>query len=253
MLQWLRNYRRRRVQARPFPASWPDIVSRNARFRARLDPELQRKLDQAIQVLVHEKNWEGCGGLSLGDEHRVTIAAHAARLTLGFDGDFFDDLRSVLIYPSAYEAPSRDILGPGVVVEGLSGRVGEAWNRGPVILAWSDVLHSTRQPHMGRNVVLHEFAHILDLRNGRVADGIPVIESFDEANEWLDVTKLDYQRLCDDCRHRRSSVMDCYGTTNEAEFFAVATEAFFESPRKMVSEWPDLFRILRRFYRQNPI
>jgi Mlc titration factor MtfA (ptsG expression regulator) len=251
VLRWLRQYRRRRIQSSPFPAAWSDILAANAPFRSRLAPAAQRKLDHSIQVLVAEKNWEGCGGLSLSDEHRVTIAAHVARLTLGFDDEYFDDVPSILIYPSAYEAPSLDVLGPGVVVEGRSGRLGEAWYRGPVILAWSDVPRAAR-PRGYQNVVLHEFAHHLDMRNGRSADGVPVIESAEAAKQWLEVVPRDFNRLCSACRHGEAQVLDCYGATSMSEFFAVATEAFFETPRQLASTWPDLFQVLHRFYRQLP-
>ncbi len=251
MFRLLQKYRRRRLQLRPLPASWAETVARHAPFRARMTPELQRKLDVGIQVLVAEKNWEGCGGLRINDEHRVTISAHAARLTLGFDDDYFDDVLSILVYPDAYEAPSRDVVGPGVIVEGAASRLGEAWYRGPIVLAWSDVLQAGRGRHP-RNVVVHEFAHKLDMRNGPSADGVPVIESIADAKQWVRVTQRDYARLCAACRHGARQILDCYGTTNTAEFFAVATEAFFETPRELAADWPDLFKVLRKFYRQQP-
>ena len=229
-----------------------NILARNASFRSRLDPEQRSKLDHAIQIFVAEKNWEGCGGMILQDEQRVTIAAHAMRLTLGFDDDYFDELDTVLVYPTAYEAPSRRVLGSTVVLEGRSARSGESWYHRPVILAWSDVLSATHPSKRSHNVVLHEFAHQLDTRNGRFADGVPVIDSFEEADEWLKVTNRAYEKLCHACRQGKVGVLDCYGTTNMAELFAVATEAFFERPRDLAKSWPDLFRVLQHFYQQDP-
>lgn len=251
-MSWLRNRRRRRFTVNSFPESWQSILARNAPFRSHLEPQRRQKLDHAIQVFVAEKNWEGCGGLILQDEQRVTIAAHAMRLTLGFADDYFDALASILVYPTAYEAPSRQIIGTSVVLEGTSARSGESWYHGPVILAWSDVLQVTRPARKAHNVVLHEFAHQLDTRNGCPADGVPVIESAKDAERWMAVTGEAYDRLCNICRHSKPNVLDCYGTTNMAEFFAVATEAFFEKPRELATSWPKLYSVLRDFYRQDP-
>jgi len=250
VFSWFRKFRRRSLQARPFPPEWSEIVSRNVPSSLHLPAEQQHRLRQAIHVWVAEKNWEGCGGLLIEDEHRVTIAAHAARLMLGFEDDYVDEVVSILVYPSAYEAHSREYLGGGVVLEGPSSRAGEAWRRGPVILSWPDVLGAGRFQRRHQNVVLHEFAHQLDMRNGGAADGIPVIESASEADEWRQVTGRDFDRLSHLCHVGMMTMLDCYGATNAAEFFAVATEAFFESPARLAIEWTDLYRVLSRFYRQ---
>jgi Mlc titration factor MtfA (ptsG expression regulator) len=246
---WLRHRRRKRLP--PFPASWADILAVHVPFRSRLTQELQQKLDHATQVLVAEKNWEGCGGLTLTDEHRVTIAAHASRLVLGFENDFFEEVPTILVYPTAYQAPTQNVLAPGIILETQSGRLGEAWYRGPVILAWSDVRDAGHGRNRGRNVVLHEFAHHLDMRNGRSADGVPVLESAMQAKRWLAVTSREYQRLRRACQFGQSTALDCYGATNMAEFFAVATEVFFEAPNRLRLEWPELYRVLTEFYRQS--
>ena len=188
----------------------------------------------------------------LGDEHRVTIAAHAMRMTLAFEEDYFEEVLSILVYPSAYEAISHQRLGGGVVIEGKSGRLGEAWYHGPVILAWANVEQTIRHSQSPQNVVVHEFAHQLDMRNGRDADGVPVIESNDQADEWLQVTDRAFERLCQECRREKHSVLDCYGTTNMAEFFAVSSEAYFQVPRQLKSQYPDLFKVLARFYDPAP-
>lgn len=252
MLEWLRHYRRRRFASQALPASWQAILTLRAPFRSQLDPPMREKLDHAMVIFVAEKNWEGCGGLVLQDEHRVTIAAHALRLTLGFEPDYFDEVDSILVYPSSYEAPSHQMVGSGVVLEGTSARLGESWYRGPVILAWSDIIKGTGKSGRANNVVLHEFAHQLDMRNGRDADGVPVIESSEQAEQWLEVVGHDYQRLCRLCQSGRRCVLDCYGTTNMAEFFAVASESFFETPRELKKEWPNLFAVLKRYYCQEP-
>jgi Mlc titration factor MtfA (ptsG expression regulator) len=246
-----RNLRRRRLTNAAFPEPWEATLRAQARFAQLLVPEQQRRLRQSIQILVHEKYWEGCGGLVMSDEIKVTVAAHASRLTLGLEQEFFDHVKTVLVYPDAYTAPSRDVLGPGVVLEGQSERVGEAWHRGPVILAWQEVLGATRRGRRDGNVVLHEFAHQLDMRNGAEADGVPVIESKELAARWVRAMRHHYEWLCRACDHGHPTVLDCYGTMNLAEFFAVVTEAFFERPRALRQQMPQLYELFRDYYRQD--
>jgi Mlc titration factor MtfA (ptsG expression regulator) len=138
------------------------------------------------------------------------------------------------------------------VEEGDSARLGEAWYRGPVILAWSDVLVEGRGERTGRNVTLHEFAHQLDMLNGRDADGTPPLETGDQDRRWLEVLERRYRELVEQCRDGSRMVLDRYGATNRAEFFAVATELFFERPDLMKRELDDLYGLFREYYRQDP-
>ncbi len=248
---WLRRRRRQRLRAAPFRPEWEEILQQHARFYNRLDAGDQTRIQAAIQVFVAEKNWEGCGGQPMRDLHRVTIAAHMARMTLGFTAEYFDEVKSILLYPDAYVAKGQEVIG-GTLVEGDSPRLGEAWYRGPVILSWSDVLASSRGELPGRNVVIHEFAHQLDMRNGRQADGVPAIESPELATRWLQMLRRDFAQLQADCAAGHPPVLDCYGTTNPAEFLAVATEAFFECPQPLREHWPELFGLLREFFGQSP-
>ncbi|MCG6158110.1 M90 family metallopeptidase [Rubinisphaera margarita] len=252
MWNLLRAIVRPEDKSSPLPDTWQQILKVNVPYRNSLSVEMRERLDAGIRRFVEHKYWEGCNGLSVTDEHRLTIAGHAMRLTLGFDDDHFDDVKSILLYPTTYRAVTKDHIGSGVIIEGQSDRLGEAWYRGPVILAWSDIQDEIAQSPSKRNVILHEFAHQLDFRNGRDADGVPPIESETDAERWLDVMRQGFERLCDDCRHRRRPVLDCYGTTNRAEFFAVATEAFFETPEDLKRDWPELHAELRRFFRQDP-
>lgn len=237
----------------PLPQEWQKILEANVPYRDSLNREQQERLNVGIRHFVEHKYWEGCNGLTVTDEHRVTIAGHALRLTLGFDDDHFDDVKTILLYPSTYQAATKDHMGSGVVVEGQSTRLGEAWYNGPVILSWSDIQSEIRAKRRTRNVILHEFAHLLDFRNGRDADGVPPIESQADAERWLTVMAEDFARLCSECGSRRRPVLDCYGSTNRAEFFAVATEAFFEMPHELKRDWPDLYTEFRRFYQQDPL
>ncbi len=248
MFGWFRKRRRRRISSQPFPDSWVDILATNAGFMNNLDAAIQTKICRSVQIFVSEKNWEGCGGLNVTDEHRVTIAAQMARMTVDFEGEYFDDVLSILIYPAAYVAQSRKQLGGGVIVEGSDGRLGEAWHRGPVILSWADVLDNVRDPFPVRNVVIHEFAHQLDMRNGGQADGIPTIESPTTAHRWSQVMPEAFNDLVYRCQHHLPSILDCYGATSPAEFFAVASESYFESPDALEFQWPAVYELLDGFY-----
>jgi MtfA peptidase len=234
-----------------FPG-WEAALQRYAPFLRALSDQQRRKLRASIQILVREKFWEGCGGLTMTDEIKVTIAAHASRLTLGWQDEYFQHVKTILVYPDAYLAPSQDVVGPGVVLEGHSERVGEAWHRGPVILAWREVVASARHGRRAGNVVLHEFAHQLDMENGADADGLPILASPTLAARWEPVLQRHYEQLCWACQHGHRSTLDCYGATNEAEFFAVATEAFFENPHGLKHEMPELYDLFQEYYGQDP-
>ncbi|MBX3436326.1 MAG: zinc-dependent peptidase [Planctomycetaceae bacterium] len=249
---WWKRRRRARLLAEPFPASWRDILQRNVVHYTRLGDEQQHELERRVQVFVAEKNWEGCKGLDVTDEMRVTIAAQACLLVLAFPEEYYDHVLSVLIYPTAFVAPDVEITRAGIVIEGSEARTGEAWYRGPVIVSWEDALAGGRQEEPGHSLVLHEFAHQLDMRGGRELDGTPPLPSRELAVLWADVMEREFQQLCRDCRSGRRPLIDCYGTKNRAEFFAVATETFFERPAAMAARQPELFSTLRDYYRQDP-
>jgi Mlc titration factor MtfA (ptsG expression regulator) len=237
----------------PFPEHWRDVLRRSVVHYARLPDDLRRRLEERVQVFVAEKNWEGVGGLEVTDEMRVTIAAQACLLVLAFDDEYYDHVLSILIYPTAFVTRDVQITRAGVVIQDREARLGEAWYRGPVIVSWEDALAGGRQTDPGHNLVLHEFAHQLDMLGGRDLDGTPPLPSRELAARWADVMEAEYQQLRRDCRsHRRRPLLDCYGATNRAEFFAVATETFFERPTALSSRHPELYDILAAYYRQDP-
>jgi hypothetical protein len=248
---WLKERRRRKLRMRPCPDRWQEILRSNVRADARLSKTEQRKLRADMQVLVAEKNWEGCGGLVITDEVQVTVAAQACLLVLGLDNEYFDQVLSILVYPDAYVAPERSVTHGGLVLEGDSHREGEAWYRGPVILSWADALAGGRQETGGSNVVLHEFAHQLDMQNGHQIDGTPPLANRAEYQRWQQVVGEEFERLEDDCRRGRPTLLDCYGATDLGEFFAVATECFFEQGRRLAIEHAALYAVLRDYYRQD--
>jgi len=252
ILSWMRRRRRRKILSRPFPAAWSGVINENVPLSQTLDDGERRQLERITQILVAEKNWEGCQGLEMSDEIRVTIAAQAAFLVLGFHEFYFDRLLTVLVYPDEYLAPET-IHGPGgLQIETSSVRLGEAWHGGPVILSWPDVLDGAQIPDDGENVVLHEFAHVLDMHDAGTPDGVPPLESGEQYRTWNEVMTREYERLARRAERGRPTLLNHYGALNEAEFFAVATECFFELPRDLLVEHPRLYEVLQVFYRQDP-
>lgn len=250
LFSWLKRRRRRRLLAEPFPDEWRDVLTDNVHHYARLSAANRAKLCDDLRILVAEKSWEGCGGLTMTDEVRVTVAAQAALLLLGFSDEYFDAVRSILVYPDAYVVPNESTNRAGVVIQGESAREGEAWHRGPVVLSWSDALAGGRG-HSHGNLVVHEFAHQLDMRNGE-ADGIPAMASREQYRRWVRVTRAAFRQLRHDCRHGEPTLLDCYGTKNRSEFFAVASETFFQHPRELADLHGDLYDALAEFYHQDP-
>lgn len=251
MFAWWKRRRRRALRAQPPPAKWERTLRRNVPFFGRLRFEEQQRLLANMQVFIAEKYWEGCAGLTVTEEMQVTIAAHACLLTLGFEEELYDRVRTILIYPKDFVMPSRTPLGGGIELVGESYRSGEAWQRGPVILSWRETLDSGRDDEDGMNLVFHEFAHQLDMLNGD-ADGTPPLSGADLSARWREVMNREFTLLQRDCRRGKHTLLDCYGAESPAEFFAVLTECFFERPAALSARHPQLYGLLREFYRQDP-
>jgi MtfA peptidase len=244
---WLRNRRRRALLATPFPAEWLAYLQRNVALYSLLTEAEQARLRDDLRIFIAEKNWEGCGGLTITDEMKVTIAAQACILLLGIEHDYFSRVLSILVYPSAYRGVDRE--NPAPIEE--PARLGEAWYRGPVVLDWEAARGAGRDPRDGRNLVFHEFAHQLDFLDG-LADGTPPLRNREQYRRWHDVMTAEYARLVEESQHGRPRVLDSYGATNPAEFFAVATECFFEKPVQVRGRHPQLYEVLRDYYHQDP-
>jgi Mlc titration factor MtfA (ptsG expression regulator) len=248
---FFKRRRRERLRSAPFPASWLEIIEKNVTAYARLPDPDRRELLGLVQVFLAEKHFEGCGGLELTDEVKVTIAAHACRLLLRRRTDVFPRLITVLVYPRAYVAKAVEPIGGGAVLEGERVRLGEAWKGGVAVVSWDDLRATARGRNYGRNLVLHEFAHLLDMEDG-AADGTPVLEHRDRYAAWSEVMGAEYERLRRQSALGRYTVLDDYGATNPAEFFAVATESFFEKPGVLRKRHPELYEELKAYYRQDP-
>lgn len=254
MLGWWRRRQREKLLEAPFPDAWRKIIDENVGYAKFLDARERKLLDELVQVFVEEKTFVGCGGLELNDEIEVTVAANACMLLLGLGHDLYRDVQSILVYPSTVQLPERERSPFDSSVEIVGERpaiLGQAHIRGPVILVWDAVEHGSRHPTMGHNVVYHEFAHKLDMLDNEV-DGTPPLRGSAQYDEWSRACGEVYFELKRQVQRGERTFLDPYGATSEAEFFAVATEVFFEKPRRLQEEHPALYEVLRQFYRQDP-
>ncbi len=243
--------RRAALREEPLTETQHAIIRKNVPFVAKLDAVDQKELEGLVQIFLAEKSFEGCGGLELTEEMKVTVATQACLLLLHRETDMYPGVEAILIYPSAYRAPTkRD--GGGFVVEGTQARLGESWTRGVVVLAWDHVKSGAMNMTDGHNLVLHEFAHQLDGEDGSM-DGAPDLEERSRYRSWAHVLGDEFSELSERLQEGRKSDIDSYGATNPAEFFAVVTEMFFEKPRMMMDRHPDLYEELAKFYKQDPL
>lgn len=251
LFSWLRKRRRRNLLAGLFPEAWLTTLQDEVGHYGLLTDADQKKLRDGVQIMLAEKDWEGCRGLDLTDDKRVTIAALAAILILGLDDFYFDNVLTILVYPNEYVVKEERAIGGGATMEADSDRLGEAHGRGPVILSWAEIRQNALGPGYGQNLVFHEFAHQLDMLNG-VFDGTPNLPTGELAQRWAQIMDKEYRRLQHADRRGRDTLLDPYGATDPAEFFAVATECFFDAPRAMQREYPTLYELFRDYYRQDP-
>ena len=245
-----RLWRRQRIARRPFPAAWRDILRRDVPLVRELPAAQQLRLKKHIQVLLQEVPFIGCAGLEVTERMRVTIAAQAAFLLLGRGGSF-GNLREVLVYPGHFVVPRTEAGAGGVVHEGRDVLAGQSWQRGQVIVAWAAVQDGAAEPHDGANVVMHEFAHQLDQATG-AANGAPYVGRGAIQRDWARVMNLEFNALVGRLASEEPSLIDPYGATSPAEFFAVTTELFFERPGALAAERPALYEQLKRCYRLDP-
>jgi len=239
------------MRAEPFPGAWRDYLRDNVRHYRHLPPAKRGLVEQVVQVFVAEKNWEGGAGLQVTDEMKVTVAGQAAILTLGLDEPYyFEGVESIILYQGRYRHPARIYHNSWLIPAGIA-YSGEAWYRGPIVLSWRDVLESGRNASGGHNLVVHELAHFLDGLDGDV-DGTPPLAGRRQAQTWYRVTEAEYLRLVGQARRKEVTLLDHYGASNRAEFFAVAAECFFEQPQALAREHGDLYAVLRDFFRQDP-
>lgn len=246
-----KDWRRKKILAKPFPKPWLEIIEGRIPYYQLLPEKDRQELRGHIQIFLAEKSFEGCGGITVTEEMKIVIAAQACILLLHRSTDYFPQTEAIYIYPHPYLAETRRRLAGGVVEDGVQARVGESWRYGNVILAWDNVLAGARDFHSGHNVVLHEFAHQLDEEDGG-ANGAPHLELRSQYTAWARILSDEFDRLNREVSKGHKTVMDKYGATNPAEFFAVATETFFEKPVQLKKKHPALYDELKLFFRQDP-
>ena len=239
MLACWRRWRRGRLARREMPSEWLALLDRHVTFFRALPEDLRATFLRRLKVFVWEKHFIPAGGMEITDEVRVVIAAAAVRLVLHLDLTYYDRLTEIVVYPHAYRHRDTD----GVIL-------GEAHTWGTVVLSWPAVRAGLANPHDGHDTATHEFAHVLDVADGAF-DGAPQLRSGEDYRPWAEVMSTHYERLLAR-RGAVSSVLRDYGGTHPAEFFAVATEAFFEKLGQLDDKTPELYEELRRFYGFDP-
>jgi MtfA peptidase len=253
IFELLKERRRRRVRAQPFPKEWLALIQCHVVFFHKLSAADRLELLGHIQVFLTEKRFEGCGGFTITDEVRVIIAAQACLLLLHRSTDYFPGLLTILVYPLTYMVEEKRQVGEHVWEEGTVSRLGETGHRmGSLVLSWDAVKRAAADPADGKNVVLHEFAHQLDFEN-HAADGVPELATREQQFCWSEVMKSEFASLRAADETGMPTLLNTYGATNPAEFFAVSVEAFFEQPRALSARHPKLYAELRNYFQQDPV
>lgn len=240
------NRRAARALKTPFEESNRQLLAARLGWWSNLEASERMRMEELIRVFLVDKTIEGVLGYAPDDEVRMLIAAQACLLILGLDYGYYDDVSAVVVSPGpVFQQGSRRLDG-GVVSDDHPRLAGQAMLHGPVLLVWDRAANDARHPERGHNVVFHEFAHKLDMRNG-TADGVPPL-SATLAERWRSQMPELLARL----RAGTPMPIDTYAATNPAEFLAVVTEAFFVLPVELADAEPELYSLLQEFYRQDP-
>jgi Mlc titration factor MtfA (ptsG expression regulator) len=248
----LRSRRRLALSQQPLPPEWQTWLLHDVPAYRHLPAELRTRLHGLVQIFVRQKIFEGCNGLVVTDRMRVVIAANACVLVINRPGvprrGLYDDLFSILIYPTAFIVPETAHVGGGLVSEGHRVLSGQAWDSRRIILSWEDI---EQPPGFGHNVVMHEFAHYLDMED-ETMDGAPGLPTPHAYREWSETFWREFHRLREELRFGQITLIDPYAATAPAEFFAVVTEIFFQRPRELAAAHAQLYEQLRKYYRVDP-
>jgi len=248
---WFKSRRRKSLLETPLDENQRIVVDRAVPLYRRFAAPQRQRLEGLVGIFLDEIDFEGCGGQTIDDEVRLTIAGRASLLLVGREGDLFSKLRTVLVYPSEYVAPGNELMPDGTVFEGPDRRLGESWSIGSVVLAWDEVVSGGTGGSGSLDVVLHEFAHQLDAENGPV-DGAPFLPSAEARQQWAEVLSRAYNDLEQQVEWGRQTFLDPYAATNPAEFYSVLTEYFFVRPIALRHHFPDLYRQLHVCYGLDP-
>lgn len=239
------------VLRRAFPSAYSKVLRQNLRGYNRMPTHLQMQLKRKIRQFLHEKTFVACGDLNMTDEMRVTIAGRACLLLLNRDIAVFPKLTHILVYPGAFIAPRQQVVAGGIVTHTNQTLSGESWSDGRVILAWDQIVSNAPQQDFAHDVVIHEFAHQLDSEDGSV-NGAPVLQTTAAYRSWSQVMEQEFNRLQVALANNETTLIDPYGATNPAEFFAVCSETFFQNGLQLAQNHPALFDLLRTYYCVDP-
>lgn len=252
------GWRRKRLDKEPFPDNWETIVRQRLPFYPRMPQQATLALQNRIKHFVADKRFEGCAGQVIDDNVRVSIAAQACLLILNRPSDYYSELRTVLVYPTGFIVRHGHVDEHGLVSDAEHALAGESWNNGRIVLSWEDVERGASDFNDGVNVVLHEFAHQLDHQSG-ATNGAPLLASRSAYQSWSSVFSAEFDRLqqvalgqIESYQYQNEEVLDFYGASEPAEFFAVATETFFEKPGQLADRHPQLFDQLNNYYGVDP-
>ncbi len=234
-----------------FQEEWITLLKKNVPLYAQLPEELRLRLHERIAQFIATIRFEGCGGLELTEAMILTVAAQACLLVVHREGKPYPKLSAVYLYPTTFSSVSKRMDAHGIVTEGDVRRLGESSGWGTVVLAWDSVTQGARHMADGDNVTFHEFAHQLDHEDGRT-DGAPALSSGAAYRTWSRVFQANYADFLQRTEAGTEKVLDPYGATNPAEFFAVATEIFFEKPTQLFNERPEMYAELKRYYHLDP-
>lgn len=243
-----RRGRRRRIRRAGFLPAWRDLLAERMAHWAVLDDAERARLERRTLDLLVGPRWEAADGFTLTEEMQVLIAAQAALIALGLPDDCYRGVTTIIVHPTTMVLRGPRVQVPGVVSDGPAPIIGQASDAGPVVIAWDAARCDARHPERGHDVVYHEFAHALDRLDG-VLDGTPPLGSDERLRRWVEVCTAVYERV----QPGDDAVLGAYAGVNPAEFFAVATEAFFDRPLALRDAHPDLYEVLAGFYRQDPV
>jgi len=247
--QWI-ELKRRKIKAQPFPKDWRTILKKNVPYFYSMPADIQLQLKQHVMVFLTEKKFFGFEGVVIDDEIKVTIAAQACLLLLNRKTCYYPKLKSIYVYPAAFVTKHESRDAAGVLQNRPRVLSGESWELGKVILSWKDSKQGALVFNDGHNVVIHEFAHQLDQETG-MANGAPFLKHKNNRC-WSQVLASEFKRLQQQAASGEPTLLDHYGATNPAEFFAVASEVFFERPNEMKRQHLALYEQLQGFYQVNP-
>jgi Mlc titration factor MtfA (ptsG expression regulator) len=250
-MSWFGRWRRDRIlEQHAIPHRAFDTAVAGLPILRGLDASERERLREAASLFIQDKTFSAAGGAKVGDATQLSIALQACLLTLNLDTDSYRGWNEIILYPDEFLRHREETDEAGVVHRSRDILAGESWHGGPLVLSIADVEESGQGA--GINVVLHEFAHKLDMLNGD-ANGFPPLHRGMDAAAWARDFSAGYADLCARVDAGEETAIDPYATTDPAEFFAVLTEVFFETPRLLDTEYPAIYRQLQQFYRQHPL